>query len=258
MKIGIFDSGIGGLSVLREVAKLMDRCEIYYLADRLNAPYGNKTKEEVFNFCRHIVDDFISHGIDTILIACNSATAMAINELRANYPTIRFFGIEPFINVINLRPELKQQKGVVLTTKITADSMRFQNLKDRYDPQGHLVYRVSKNLAKIIEDSFDSGRLNEEEISKEIVESIFPSGEEESYDYIILGCTHYPFVKDLFKASVGAHSISPCYHVAKYVADQCVISDDGEIVEFFYYRDSRSPDLWRKVKKQNLEGFPFF
>ncbi|WP_412469496.1 MULTISPECIES: glutamate racemase [unclassified Halobacteriovorax] len=258
MKIGIFDSGIGGLSVLREVAKLMDRCEIYYFADRLNAPYGNKTKEEVFTFCQSIVEDFISYGIDTILIACNSATAMAINELRTNYPNIRFFGIEPFINVINLRPELKKQKGVVLTTKITADSMRFQSLKERYDPKQHLVYRVSKNLAKIIEDSFDSGRLNEDEISKEIVDSIFPSGQKESYDYIILGCTHYPFVKELFKANVGAQSISPCYHVAKHMADQCVINEDAQIVDFFYYRDSRSPDLWRKVKKQNLEGFPFF
>lgn len=258
LKIGIFDSGIGGLSVLREVAAIMDRCDIYYFADRLNAPYGNKSKEEVFAFCAKIVEEFIALEISTILIACNSATAMAINELRDQYPQIRFFGIEPFINIINLRPELKQKSGLVLTTLLTSSSPRFENLKRRYDPAGILNYRYSRNLAALIEKSFDTGRLDEDSIAKEIHESIDGVTK---IDYVILGCTHYPFVSDIFKRELKIECISPCAHVAGHMSKECGHICEGEIRESFFYKErsvEASKEEWRTVKKQNLCGFPFF
>ncbi len=256
MKIGIFDSGIGGLSVLREVAKVMPTSEIYYHADRLNAPYGNKSRFEVFNFCKLIVDDFVALGISNILIACNSATAMAIDELRQAYPNIRFFGIEPFINVINFREELKEKKGVVLTTKLTGESKRFNDLKEKYDSNGILDYKVSLSLAKLIEESFDCGRLDEEAMVFEIKTSL----KQLDYQFIILGCTHYPFINDIFTRHFNFECISPCVHVANYMAMQINNYEHSEELNYFNYRERLNGGAmqWRKVKKNNLEGFPFF
>ncbi|AYF44653.1 MULTISPECIES: glutamate racemase [unclassified Halobacteriovorax] len=263
MKIGIFDSGIGGLSVLKEVAHYMDRYDIYYLADRLNAPYGNKTKQEVYSYCEAIVNEFLSIDIDTILIACNSATAMAIDELRSNFPQIRFFGIEPFINVINLRPELISKRGVCLTTQLTADSNRFKYLQQKYDANHTLEYRTSKMLAKLIEEAFDSGRLDTHKIEEEIKSSVFTKSTKDSFDYIILGCTHYPFVSEVFEKVLGTTSISPCAHVAKHMASCLVnkLDETQEIRDHFYFRDTSkaaTKEQWRIVKKENLKGFPFF
>lgn len=259
LKLGIFDSGIGGLSVLREVAKALPSYDIFYLADRLNAPYGNKSKEVVFNYCENIVKEFEKNGIETILIACNSATAMAIDELRESFHHIRFFGIEPFINVINIRPELISKRGVCLTTNLTASSKRFKYLQEKYDHNHTLEYCTSKMLAKLIEESFDSGRLDTQSIKEEIKLSI-PT--DSKFDYIILGCTHYPFVSELFEEVLGAKSISPCAHVAKHMAE-CLATNSSKVTlkDHFFFKDTANPlaeNEWRIVKKENLKGFPFF
>lgn len=209
IKIGLFDSGIGGLSILKEILKFQLPLDIYYYADSLNAPYGKKPDAFVIERSRHIVDKFKAHGIKLIVVACNTATAVAIEALRNTYPDLEFVGVEPFINIINQRPELLDKKGVVLATPLTGNSKRFLDLKNRLDPKGLLKVVTPENLANIIEKNYISKpsalhQLIEEEMSKYDL----------NYDYFILGCTHYPLVKAELSKLLSGEMISPCPRVA--------------------------------------------
>ncbi len=212
VKIGIFDSGIGGLSILREIAKLRLDIEMIYYADSLNNPYGQKDDSFVIGRCESIVQNLISKGAELIVVACNTATAIAIDHLRQKYPGLVFVGVEPYINVINQRPELKGRKGVVLATPLTGNSKRFKLLKQRLDQNDILDVFTPINLARLIEDNFfNKGHEFEVDVKKELASL------RTDYDYLILGCTHYPLIKDQLETFLSGEMISPCPMVASRV-----------------------------------------
>lgn len=245
VKVGIFDSGIGGLSILKEIHQLNKSLDIYYYADSKNNPYGSKSNEFILDRCVTIVDEFIDKGVALIIIACNTATAVAIDELRRLYPQINFVGVEPYINVINKRDDLKDKKGVVLATPRTGSSQRFIDLKTKLDPNGLLDSFFPVNLAKIIEENFLTKGNIKSQLEVELEEIV------DRYDFYILGCTHYPLIVDQISEVLVGELVSPCSKVASH-ALSLIEASFYEELESFNFKRSGPGGAWERLQYSNV------
>ena len=256
-KIGIFDSGIGGFSVLDELFGLMPNASFYYISDDANAPYGPKTDEFITERSFSIAHDLIDQGVDLIVVACNTATASSIDQLREKFPQVPFVGVEPYLNAYYKMPEGTQKKMMVLTTESTGKSERFQRLKERLDPNSQIDHYSLKNLARLIEKFYYSPQ-DLEEFQKQIEDELIFL-KDHHYSYAILGCTHYPLVRDLIESLLDLKAISPCSHVAQRVADlisyKSEDSANHEEFKFFNFL-STSNNLWTQKNRETLKG-PF-
>ena len=185
-KIGVFDSGLGGLSVLKELRKLLPNEDYIYYADSINVPYGEKTDEELLELTSKIVDYMIKEDCKLIVIACNTATTSCMLKLREKYPDIVFVGTVPAIKVAY---DYNYKDTIILSTPYTTKSKRVQELIHDYKRDDQNLYLVSgENLAGLIEED------SKEEIDK-VLERIL--GEYRGkVDSIVLGCTHYSLIKE--------------------------------------------------------------
>lgn len=186
-KIGIFDSGLGGVSILKEIIKDI-KGDIIYLSDSVNNPYGDKTADEVKKIIFLNIEFLISKKCNPIVIACNTATAVAIDDLRATYPNIIFIGTEPAIKTAYDFHE-DNKKTLFLSTKLTSESVRVKKLIEKYKVDNLLIY-PAVGLAETIEHK------NDDLIDKYFLEHF---SKYIDYDFVILGCTHYPLIKEKFK-----------------------------------------------------------
>jgi len=195
MKIGFFDSGLGGLTVLREVINEGKICEeIYYLADNKNTPYGIKEKEYVKNLVNDNIEYLINIGCNPIVIACNTATSVAINELRIRFPDVEIIGTEPAVKVAidqNLN-----KKVFVLATTITVNEEKLHHLITELSADNLVELIPADKLVKFAED-IDCNDLTEE-IEKYIYD-IFSKYDLKEYSHIVLGCTHFPLFRENIK-----------------------------------------------------------
>ena len=186
--IGIFDSGIGGLSVFREIRKLLPEEKYIYFSDNVHCPYGEKSKEYIIDRARHITDFLLSQGADIIVVACNTATAAAIKSLRAEYP-IKFIGMEPAI-----KPAAASTKtGIigVLATAGTLKAEKYRDSKGRHAEDVTVVEHIGKGFVELVENGITSGQKAEAVVT-ESLEPLLDAGA----DTIVLGCTHYPFLSE--------------------------------------------------------------
>ncbi|MGZ3809074.1 MAG: glutamate racemase [Bacteriovorax sp.] len=138
VKIGVFDSGIGGFSVLNELFKAMPEASYYYVSDDANAPYGPKSDEFITERSIAITKELLAHDVELIVVACNTATAASIDLLRDKFKNLPFVGVEPYLNAYYKMPEglsADEKKMMVLTTESTGKSERFKRLKERLDPK---------------------------------------------------------------------------------------------------------------------------
>lgn len=188
IKIGVTDSGFGGLSVLSELSNIIPEADFIYYGDLLNSPYGNKPPEDVYNFIDEICQFFIAKDVSAIVVACNTATSVAIHKLRKKYH-LPIFGMEPAIKPAVL--ENPDQKIAVLATPLTLKEEKFMRLGEALAAHTILKPIACDGLATII----DSGDLTK---AKEYLEPIFKNLEEEKINIIVLGCTHYVLIKSLF------------------------------------------------------------
>ena len=251
-KIGIFDSGIGGLSILREIHQLDRALDIYYIADTKNNPYGNKDRDFIISRSIEIVSLLKQSGCTLIVVACNTATAWAIESLRDKFPELAFVGVEPYINVINHREDLKDKRGVVFATPLTGDSARFKKLKSRLDPDSRLDVYLPKGLAATIEENFF---LSHELLEKKVLNEIKSYPHE--YDFYILGCTHYPLVSKTLEKSFEALMISPCSMVAQRVNKLVDHSSDVSAEGFskqntFQYLQTDKENQWKALEYNQI------
>ncbi len=192
--IGVFDSGVGGTSILREIVKLLPNEDIIYLADSKNAPYGERSKEAILALCEKNVDWLLSAGCKLIVVACNTATTNAIQSLRKNYD-IPFIGIEPAIKPAALRSQTHTIG--VLATKGTLSSQLFHETAELYSKNTTIIEVVGKGLVEHIESGdFDSIKL--QNLLKSFVDPLV----EANIDYLVLGCSHYPYLIPLLKKIV--------------------------------------------------------
>lgn len=188
--IGILDSGIGGVTVLKETIKLLPNQQYIYYSDSINNPYGEKTKDEVFKCVDKIVKFFIDKDCKAIVFACNTATALTINEIRNKYKDIIIVGIEPAYKMIH--DFANNKKTLVMATPGTINSEKFINLYNKYD-NGNTMLLSCPSLATLIEEGKD------EEIKKYLQEKI----PKDNFEAVVLGCTHYPLIKKQIEEILG-------------------------------------------------------
>jgi glutamate racemase len=245
-RIGIFDSGIGGFSILKEIHKKAPHIEAFYIADEAFAPYGEKSESEVISRSRIIVAELLKNDIDLVVVACNTATAFAIDTLREEFD-IPFVGVEPFVNAISKYNLDGEDKACVITTELMSKSKRFDSLKSKYDKSNSLTYFVTKNLATIVEHYYLDKDINKL-ISELKVEFSFLN--KESYKYIILGCTHYPLLAKEIEDVTGLQTISPCPFVADRVVSLMSVYDNNtDAATSFCFSKTISNEALRFVSK---------
>lgn len=186
--IGVFDSGIGGLTVLEEMKKILPNEDFLFYADSLNNPYGEKDDQLLYEITSNIVEFLISRGCKIIVIACNTATTRCIRYLRSKYPDIIFVGTEPAIKVACDRDF---NNILVMATPATINSERTNILVNDNKKEYENVFLVPcEGLANAIE-------LNDVDKQESIVSNIYNEYKDKNIDAIVLGCTHYPHIKEL-------------------------------------------------------------
>ena len=183
--IGIFDSGIGGTSIWREIHQLLPNEKTIYLADSKNAPYGQKSKQEIIALSMKNTDFLLTMNCKLIVVACNTATTNAIQELREKYD-IPFIGIEPAIKPA--ANNSRTQTIGILATKGTLNSELFNKTTEMFQDT-KIIEQVGYGLVQLIEN----GQINSPEMTQ-LLQSYLTPMIEANIDYLVLGCSHYPYL----------------------------------------------------------------
>ncbi len=192
-RIGILDSGVGGLSIWKEISKKLPQTSTIYIADSLNCPYGNKSKDNILSLTKRMVDFLLEKKVDIIVLACNTITVSCIDDLRKNYPSVSIVGTVP---VIKTAVKLSKKKKIgILSTEITAKSEYQKQLIAKF-ANGVEVMNIGTNqLVPLIENG-DLG----EGLDKTLNE-VLASFKKENIDVLVLGCSHFPLIKDRIQKS---------------------------------------------------------
>ena len=203
--IGIFDSGVGGLSVLRRIRETVPGHRCVYYADNAYCPYGDKSAEFIVGRAREITELLLSKGADVIVVACNTATAAAIAALRAEYG-VPFVGMEPAVKPA----ALGTQTGVVgvLATAGTLKSSKYLDTRGRFEDDVRIVERAGRGFVELVE-SFELEGRHAEQVVRAALEPLLEAGA----DRIVLGCTHYPFLLPVMR-KVAAGVARPAFAAA--------------------------------------------
>ena len=189
--IGIFDSGVGGLSVFREIRKVLPEQSYIYYSDNAHCPYGEKSREYIIDRTRAITQMLIEKGCEIIVVACNTATAAAISTLREEFP-IKFIGMEPAI-----KPAAQATKtGVVgvLATAGTLKATKYIDTRAKWAQNVKIVEHIGQGFVELVENGSVCGPAAETTVSASL-KPLLDAGA----DTIVLGCTHYPFLIDTIK-----------------------------------------------------------
>lgn len=189
--IGVFDSGIGGTSILWEIRKLMPNEDYIYLADSRNAPYGEKPREEIYNLSKKNTEFLLKNNVKIVVVACNTATTNSISILRETYK-IPFIGIEPAIKPAALKSETK--KIGILATKGTLTSELFHKTSSSFRQDIQVLEQVGEGLVPLIE----AGKVNSDETYRLLQKYLEPMIEA-NIDHLVLGCSHYPYLIPVIK-----------------------------------------------------------
>ncbi|NLD21802.1 MAG: glutamate racemase [Bacteroidales bacterium] len=207
--IGIFDSGIGGLSVFKELSKLMPKESYVYFSDSLNCPYGPKKTDFIIDRSTKITYFLIEQGADIIVVACNTATAAAISYLRSNFD-LPFVGMEPAI-----KPAVLHSKSGVVGVLATAGTLKgplYLNTLAHFKGDVKVIERVGDGLVEAVEKAdFDSKDVKK--LLRNYIEPMLNQGA----DHIVLGCTHYPFLQRSIEEILDgrAEIVNPALAVAQ-------------------------------------------
>ncbi len=187
--IGVFDSGIGGISVLSELIKVLPNEDFIYFGDSANAPYGTKSEDEILTLSESCINILFKYNVKAIVIACNTATSVAAKTLREKYADIPIIGIEPAIKPAVL--SRRNARILVMATPMTLKKEKFKNLMDSFSDKANIIPLPCAGLAELIEKGdFDNGKIDN------YLKNLFLPFKNEKIDCIVLGCTHYPFVSN--------------------------------------------------------------
>lgn len=249
--VGIFDSGVGGLSVFREIRKVLPDERYVYFSDNAHCPYGEKTREYIIERARAITETLLSKGADVIVVACNTATAAAIADLRERYD-VPFIGMEPAV-----KPAASCTKtGVVgvLATAGTLKADKYLTTRGKYAEEVRFVEHVGEGFVELVENGNTSGAEAEKVVGKSLIPLL-----EAGADTIVLGCTHYPFLSDTILKVASEHFpdheisvIDPAPAVARHLLDvmttEGLIRKDGFRIELHSSGDDTSlTQLYKKI-----------
>lgn len=202
--IGVFDSGIGGLSILRHIRRLLPHEHLLYFSDSRFAPYGGKSEAEIEQRALAIGQYLVEQGVKAIVVACNTATAVAIAALRSRYPTLIVVGVEP-----GLKPAAAQSRSKligVLATEATLASTKFLELRDEIAATADVTFYLQACIGLV--DQIEFGDIDSA-ITNQLLRRYLVPLIEKGCDTLVLGCTHYPFVLRQIEAVIGAHGTTP-------------------------------------------------
>lgn len=194
--IAVFDSGVGGISVLRELIKILPNEDYIYYGDSKYAPYGMKSKEEVRELTIAAAEYLFAQGAKGLVVACNTATSAGVGALREKYPQIPLVGIEPAV-----KPAVTCKPGgrvLVMATPMTIREEKFQKLMARYEEQAQILPLPCPGLMDYVE----RGELHSEDFRKYLEELLYDY-RKCPVDAAVLGCTHYPFAKPMIQEILG-------------------------------------------------------
>jgi glutamate racemase len=231
LKIGIFDSGIGGLTVLHRALRELPEEDYLFYADADHVPYGEKTKEEITGYASAAVGFLAERGAKAVVVACNTATSVAIGTLRASYP-IPILGIEPAV-----KPAVEETDGrriLVVATPVTVREEKLHNLIARVDAE-HLVDLLA--LPRLVPFA-EKGEFRSPEVS-DYLRREFSRYDLSAYSSLVLGCTHFNYFKDTFRELLprGADILDGCAgtvnHLADVLRERGLLERGGGAVEYF-------------------------
>lgn len=244
--IGIFDSGAGGLSVYRELVKLLPRERYLYFSDNAHCPYGEKTPRYIQERGRAITEILLGLGADIIVVACNTATAAAIATLREEYPAVPFIGMEPAVKPA----ALGTRSGVigVLATAGTLKGSKYLKTRGLYEDNVKIVEHVGQGFVELVE----GGILDGPEAEATVRASLQPLLDAGA-DTIVLGCTHYPFLQPVIERLAGpdVKVIDPAPAVARQTVrilqEKGIPTGEGPFSVDLYF--SGEPDSLQRIFK---------
>jgi glutamate racemase len=245
--IGVMDSGVGGISVLKHIHALLPHEHLMYVADSKYAPYGNKTPAEITNRCMIVADYLIAQDVKALVVACNTATAAAIDELRKTFD-IPIIGMEPAV-----KPAAEASKnGVigVLATVGTLKSAQFAALLESY---GRNVKVVTQGCIGLVE-CIERGELDAPE-TKALIRQYTSPLLAEGADTIVLGCTHYPFVKHVIQEIVGDKitlidtGAAVAKQLKRQLEEKSLLSTSKEKAEVHFWTNSEAENAEQVTEK---------
>lgn len=185
--VGVFDSGLGGISVLKRLVAELPHERFVFFGDSANAPYGDKPVEQIRSLSTDIVDRFIAEGAKAIVIACNTATSASASYLREKYPSIPIVGCEPALKPAALAP--RHRRILVMATAATLRLQKFRDLREEWGRESEVICVPCVGLVQLIE----TGDLDSPELHALLQELV--GQYRGQVDSVVLGCTHYPFIK---------------------------------------------------------------
>ncbi|MES2049153.1 MAG: glutamate racemase [Pseudomonadota bacterium] len=240
--VGVFDSGIGGLSVLKHLREQLPHESFLYVADSAFAPYGERTVEELIARSIEITDFLLQQSIKALVIACNTATAAAVKVLRQRYPDLIIIGMEPGLKPAALK-SLRKIVGV-LATRSTLQSEKFNLLREQltHETQVQFIPQACVGLV----DQIEKGEL-ESSKTMQLVRSYVAPLLAQGADTLVLGCTHYPFVADLIKKVIQENSAEPVQLIdtGEAVARQLKrVLEQGQLLKVASSSDTTTIHAW--------------
>ncbi len=249
--IGIFDSGLGGLTLVKSVLETLPNESLIYIGDNARAPYGRKSLEELRAFSLEITEYLVGQGIKALVVACNTATAAAINLLRETWPDLPILGMEPAVKPA----ATATRSGVVgvLATQATFSSPRYSELMDRY---GYHITVLEDPCLGLVE-RIEAGEIESAE-TKAFLQGILQPLLDQGADAIVLGCTHYPLVRPLIEEIVGpeVEVIDPAPSVAmhlKYRLERNGLLNPGLQSPKFRFHFTGTIEIGVKIVEEYLE-----
>jgi glutamate racemase len=231
--IAVFDSGVGGISVLRELSRLMPDEDFIYYGDSKHAPYGTKDIQEVRRLTIACAEQLFAQGAKGLVVACNTATSAAVRVLREQHPDIPIVGIEPAVRPAALCME--HPRVLVMATPMTIREEKFRRLMARYEDVAQIIPLPCPGLMDFIE----RGDLDGEDLHKYLQELLYSYGDN-TVDTAVLGCTHYPFVRRQIQSVLG---------------EQVRIFDGGEGTAREMRRRLEEADLLRREERAGTIQF---
>ncbi|MGO5064466.1 MULTISPECIES: glutamate racemase [unclassified Clostridium] len=239
--IGFFDSGVGGISVLKEAFKLLPKEDFLYYGDSKNAPYGTKKVEEVKTLTFNAIDFLMNKGIKALVVACNTATSVTINDLRKTYD-IPVIGIEPALKpAVELK---KSGKIIIMATPMTLAEKKFANLMELYRETENIEPLPCPGLVEFIE----GGKVSGEEIYNYLKDK-FKKYNNEKISAIVLGCTHYPFIKETLrevidnKAVIIDGSLGTSKELKRQLKDRNILRKEDRVGEVTLFNSREDEEI---------------
>lgn len=249
--IGVFDSGMGGISTLIELKKIMPNENFYYFGDCQNAPYGPKTPEEILTLSLNVSDFLYKQNIKAIVVACNTATSVAINALRDKYKDIPIIGVEP---AVKLGVDSGGKNILVMATQTTVSQSKFKHLTEKFKDTSNIYAIACPELVQIVENDL----LKDKTLCKEQLMSYFYDFDMDNIDTIVLGCTHFIFYKKYIREIFGnKHNIvdgnlGTALHLKNELSKRNLINDNNNYDGKIIFMNSQIVDENTKIRKKEL------